>query len=177
VSALLQLQLQIDATRTAVAQLSATPTQTPAALPTNTRIPATPTPRRVSPIVEVLVEGLNIRSGPGTGYPVVASGAIGQRFPVIGQSGNCAWLHVVLDVGISGLFQLECGVQRIARRQCCSGADANHGAPIADHHATPGATCRPTGGDAAARACRFCGGYSGRRHHWLRAAGFVAARG
>jgi uncharacterized protein YgiM (DUF1202 family) len=102
VSALLQLQLQIDATRTAVAQLSATPTQTPAALPTNTRIPATPTPRRVSPIVEVLVEGLNIRSGPGTGYPVVASGAIGQRFPVIGQSGNCAWLQVVLEDGSEG---------------------------------------------------------------------------
>ena len=105
VSALLQLQLQVDATRTAVAQLSATPTQKPAAvLPTatNTRIPATPTPRRVSPIAEVLVEGLNIRSGPGTGYPVVASGAIGQRFPVIGQAGNCAWLQVVLEDGAEG---------------------------------------------------------------------------
>ncbi|HHY56109.1 MAG TPA: SH3 domain-containing protein [Chloroflexi bacterium] len=102
VSALLQLQLQIDATRTAIAQLSATPTHTPTVLPVNTRAPATPAPRRVSPIAEVLVEGLNIRSGPGTGYPVIASGAIGQRFPVIGQSGNCAWLQVVLEDGTEG---------------------------------------------------------------------------
>ncbi|HHW86889.1 MAG TPA: SH3 domain-containing protein [Chloroflexi bacterium] len=100
VSALLQLQLQIDATRTAVAQLSTTPM--PTVLPTNTRVPATPTPRRVPPIAEVLVEGLNIRSGPGTGYPVVANGAIGQRFPVIGQSGNCAWLQVMLEDGTEG---------------------------------------------------------------------------
>ena len=114
VSALLQLQLQIDATRTAVAQLSATPTQTPTTLPTATntstsipatptpRILATPTPRRVTPIAEVLVGGLNIRSGPGISYPVVTSGAIGQRFAVIGQSGNCTWLQVVLEDGSEG---------------------------------------------------------------------------
>ena len=104
ISALLQLQLQIDATRTAVAQLSATPTQTLTALPiaTNRRASATPTPRRVSPIVEVLMEGLNIRSGPGTGYTVIASSAIGQRFAVIGQSGNCTWLQIVLEDGVEG---------------------------------------------------------------------------
>jgi hypothetical protein len=70
-------------------------------------------------------------------------------------------------------------VQRIARRQCCSGADANHGAPIADPHAPPGATCRPTGGERSRphRPASDRGYRSGRRHHWLRAAGFSWRRG
>lgn len=105
VSALLRLQMQVDATRTAVAQLSATPTSTAVVMvptATNTRTPATPTPRPTSPTAEVLVEGLNIRSGPGTTFPVVSKGSIGQRLPVSGQSGNCAWLRVVLEDGSEG---------------------------------------------------------------------------
>jgi len=93
-AALKQTATALALTQTAQPLATATPTATP--------IVATPTPRRVSPIAEVLVEGLNIRSGPGTSYPVVASGAIGQRFPVSGQSGNCAWLQVVLEDGSEG---------------------------------------------------------------------------
>jgi len=95
---------QVNATRTAVAQLSVTPSSTPVVVPTatNTRTPPTATPRRTTPIAEVLVEGLNIRSGPGTTFPIVAKGALGQRFPVSGQSGNCAWLQIVLEDGSEG---------------------------------------------------------------------------
>lgn len=102
--ALIDLLEQIDATRTAVAQLSATAASTPLAVPTatNTRIPPTATPRRATPIAEVLVEGLNIRSGPGTTFPIVAKGALGQRFPVSGQSGSCSWLQIVLEDGTEG---------------------------------------------------------------------------
>ena len=72
------------------------------ATPTATPVPVTPTPRPVTPLAEVLVEGLNIRSGPGTNFPVVAKGALGQRFPVSGQTGNCAWLQIVLEDGSEG---------------------------------------------------------------------------
>lgn len=167
VSALLQLQLQIDATRTAIAQLSATPTQTPAVLPTatNTRIPATPTLRRVSPIAEVLVEGLNIRSGPGTNFTVVGKGTLGQQLPVTGQSGNCAWLQVLLEDGSNGWISgaaaysslnVSCSTVPSARAAAAvptptaTPKPVQQAAPPPPTAAQPAAAQQPaTGGDAA----------------------------
>lgn len=94
VSALKALQMQVVATQTAIAELSATPTSPATATPA-----ATSTPRPAPPIAEVLVGGLNIRSGPGSSFPIVGNAAAGQRFPVTGQSGGCTWLRVVLEDG------------------------------------------------------------------------------
>jgi uncharacterized protein YraI len=44
--------------------------------------------------VTVLVDRLNIRSGPGTGYAIVGSAAEGEKYTVTGQNGNCAWLKI-----------------------------------------------------------------------------------
>jgi uncharacterized protein YgiM (DUF1202 family) len=44
--------------------------------------------------VTVLVDRLNIRSGPGTGYAVTGSAAEGEKYTVTGQNGNCAWLKI-----------------------------------------------------------------------------------
>jgi uncharacterized protein YgiM (DUF1202 family) len=42
----------------------------------------------------ILADRLNVRSGPGTGYGVVASAKKGEKYSVTGQSGNCAWLKI-----------------------------------------------------------------------------------
>lgn len=101
VAALLQTRQAVVATITASApQDGATSAQTgvkstPA--PTNTPVDVpTNTPAKVSslPLVEVLVRGLNIRSGPGTRYAVVSNANAGQQFVILGQASNCAWLNV-----------------------------------------------------------------------------------
>jgi hypothetical protein len=106
IAALQQLQLQMLATQTAEALLTATPTATPRA--TNTPRPAAtrrptltprPTQRAEPALVEVLVGGVNLRSGPGGSFAVIGSASAGQQLPVTGQSGNCAWLQIVLEDG------------------------------------------------------------------------------
>ena len=42
----------------------------------------------------ILADRLNVRSGPGTGYGVVASAKKGEKYTVTGQSGSCAWLKI-----------------------------------------------------------------------------------
>jgi uncharacterized protein YgiM (DUF1202 family) len=51
-------------------------------------------PAQSAPTATVLVDRLNVRSGPGTGYKVVASAKNGEKYTVIGQSGQCSWLKV-----------------------------------------------------------------------------------
>ena len=93
-------------TATAAARNPATSTPVPTRTATATRAAPAPTRRPAAPAaraeVESLVQGLNVRSGPGTGYAVVSSAALGQVFPVTGQSGGCAWLRVTLPSGGSG---------------------------------------------------------------------------
>lgn len=58
-----------------------------------------PTPLPTAPAMsEVLVRvnALNVRSGPGVNYPVIASANQNDRFPVTGMVNNCAWLQVLL---------------------------------------------------------------------------------
>ncbi len=42
----------------------------------------------------ILADRLNVRSGPGTGYGVVASAKRGEKYSVTGQNGSCAWLKL-----------------------------------------------------------------------------------
>ncbi len=57
-----------------------------------------------APIATVKTEQgrLNIRSGPGTGYLVVAKANDGQAYPVLGRSADGDWLQLQLDGGESG---------------------------------------------------------------------------
>lgn len=74
-------------------------TNTPTRAPAQTN-PSAPTRRLTTPApapaveLEVLAAGVNIRSGPGAGFPVIGSAQTGQRFAILGQSGNCAWLKI-----------------------------------------------------------------------------------
>ncbi|MBX3010458.1 MAG: SH3 domain-containing protein [Caldilineaceae bacterium] len=47
-----------------------------------------------SATVTINVRGLNVRSGPGTTYPVVASVNAGQILTILGSAANCSWIQV-----------------------------------------------------------------------------------
>jgi hypothetical protein len=65
----------------------------------------------------VVAPKLNVRGGPGTGYPILAVAIQGDAFVVKGQNASCAWLQVVTPQGKTGwvsgatnfvLMNLEC---------------------------------------------------------------------
>lgn len=104
ITALAKLQQSILATKTAIAQLSATPAASPTRQATSTSAPtsaptrtptATPTP--LLPMIEVIVATINMRSGPGAQHPVVGRGAAGDLYPVVGRTDGCSWLQIVLE--------------------------------------------------------------------------------
>ena len=75
-------------TRTAILAIL---TGTPAAPPTVN------TPENsvgAGPTVTVNVQGLNVRSGPGTNYAVIASVNAGKVLTIVGSAANCNWLKV-----------------------------------------------------------------------------------
>lgn len=78
-----------------------TPTATPTATPTPTPTPtSTPTPTPV-PHVRVrldLVQRVNVRSGPGMDFPVIAQAAPGARFTLVGEEGGWTQVCCVGDV-------------------------------------------------------------------------------
>jgi hypothetical protein len=68
------------------------PASTVAPIPTATEAPA--------PVqAEVVSWGLNVRSGPGVRYPVIASLVKGDIVPVIEVDPDSGWLHVLLPGG------------------------------------------------------------------------------
>jgi multidrug resistance efflux pump len=81
------------------ATATATPTPVKAeATPTVTATPmATATPLSVQ--AEIIAPGLNVRSGPGMGYPVIATLAEGDIVPVFEVDSDTGWLQVQLPGG------------------------------------------------------------------------------
>ena len=78
-----------------VALRTSTPTRAPAPASSSTPTRRLTTSAPTSAMeLEVLAAGVNIRSGPGAGFPVISSAQTGQRFAILGQSGNCAWLKI-----------------------------------------------------------------------------------
>ena len=97
------------------------PTATPA--PTNTAAPTTtppptitvaPTPKpsdtpTPAPHAIVASEALNVRSGPDTQFEVVARLTRGDALTVVGQSGRCNWLKVLMAQGATGWVARQAG--------------------------------------------------------------------
>ena len=50
--------------------------------------------QQTAPTATILADRLNVRSGPGTTYKVVASAANGDKYAVTGQTSQCAWLKI-----------------------------------------------------------------------------------
>jgi len=55
-----------------------------------------------APDAVVIVDRLNVRSGPGTNYNRVGTTTNGEALVVTGQSGNCSWLLVETPTGVAG---------------------------------------------------------------------------
>ena len=77
------------------AQAPAEVTQPESVVPTPTPPPAeptaTPTPEGVTVTV---LQNMNVRSGPGTNYPIVGAGTAGQSTKVIGRNDDGSWLKI-----------------------------------------------------------------------------------
>ncbi len=67
--------------------------------PTATEPPGSPTPL---PSARVMVKLLNVRSGPGTAYPVVAIVKEGDKLTALGRTPDNLWIVVRLADGTSG---------------------------------------------------------------------------
>lgn len=83
--------------------VAATPTRTPAPPPTVTATPtATATPS-LAPGVAVVrpgpAQGLNVRAGPGTEYPVLATLPAGSRLTPVGRDAVGRWVEVCCVAG------------------------------------------------------------------------------
>ncbi len=81
------------------------PTASPI-LPTATARPPTPTatslPPTPRPSAEVIVKQMNLRTGPGTVYPVVALLKQGDVLTVVGRSPDRTWLSVKTAGNVAG---------------------------------------------------------------------------
>jgi uncharacterized protein YraI len=76
------------------------PTPTEPAQPTPPP-PDTPTPEPGAPQV-TLIQNMNVRSGPGTAYPIAGAGPVGETATVIGRNSDGSWLQVEYPAGQDG---------------------------------------------------------------------------
>ena len=97
---------------------------------------------QAAPGVTILADRLNVRSGPGTTYAVVASAVSGEQYRVVGQNGGCAWLQIAKGGKTVGWVSGSKSYTRLSG--ACSGIPAAGGA------AAPAAA--PAGG-AAKQGC------------------------
>lgn len=89
------------------------PTQPPPAdtptVPPPTAAPAppvspvdTPTPENSGPPQVTIVQNMNVRTGPGTNYPVAGPGPAGESANIIGRNNDSSWLQVEYPLGADG---------------------------------------------------------------------------
>jgi len=96
--------------------------------PTPSPVPSQPAPQTVlliptnTPVAQpqaIALNGVNVRGGPGTNYPVVGGLAAGDRAEIIGKNPESDWWQIVLPGGVEGwvygpLVDAQGGVAGIA---------------------------------------------------------------
>ncbi|MEA3336449.1 MAG: SH3 domain-containing protein [Chloroflexota bacterium] len=100
----LAIETQTPVPATAIPEVPPTPvpTDTPAEPPTETPVPPTPTPES-GPVAIVAGSGrVNVRSGPGTAYPVVGQISSGSELEIIGRNNANDWWQVCCVNGKDG---------------------------------------------------------------------------
>lgn len=79
-------------------QPAAEVTQPESVLPTPTVPPPTPAEPTATPTPEgvmvTVLQNMNVRSGPGTNYPVIGAGKVGQSTQVLGRNDDGTWLKI-----------------------------------------------------------------------------------
>jgi len=84
-------------------------TPTPTTLPTDTPVPPT-LPYDGQPTIVALI-GLNVRSGPGTAYPVIGTLPAGQAARITGQNADGTWWQIVFPPDSGGRGWVSSGAQ------------------------------------------------------------------
>ncbi len=90
-------QKQVSATPLPASDTPLPPTETP--LPTDTPTSLPPTPL---PTAKVMAKLLNLRAGPGTTYPIVATLKQGDVLTVLGRTPDNLWIAVRASASVSG---------------------------------------------------------------------------
>lgn len=80
------------------AQAPVEATQPESVVPSPTPLPPTPAEPTATPTPEgvtvTVLQNMNVRSGPGTNYPIVGAGTVGQATKVLGRNDDGTWLQV-----------------------------------------------------------------------------------
>jgi dipeptidyl aminopeptidase/acylaminoacyl peptidase len=67
-----------------------------------------------APVLTVLVPSLNVRSGPGTGYPVIASLRQGEEASIVGRHSASGWWQVKPSSGVTGWVSGSAALGRVS---------------------------------------------------------------
>lgn len=78
-----------------------TPTPTPPPTDTPTPLPPTDTPTPEAPQVTI-VQNMNVRTGPGTNYPIAGPGPAGETAEIIGRNADNSWVQVKYPLSDDG---------------------------------------------------------------------------
>ncbi|MBC8448032.1 MAG: PD40 domain-containing protein [Chloroflexi bacterium] len=70
------------------------PTDTPTAVPPTDTPEPTATPEPAAPQAVIGDSGLNVRGGPGTNYPVIATAPPGGSFAIVVKNGDASWWQI-----------------------------------------------------------------------------------
>ncbi len=89
---------------TATAAASTASASTGDASPQTTPVPPAAAPEITGPAITIIVEGANLRTGPGTDYPVVGGLYQDEKAPLLGRNQNGDWLQVQLPETIAWIF-------------------------------------------------------------------------
>ena len=97
-----------DPISTVVVRLTATTTAATTtaagASPRTTPQPPTADPEITGPAITIIVEGANLRAGPGTDFPVVGGLYQNEKAPLLGRNQNGDWLQVQLPETTAWIF-------------------------------------------------------------------------
>ena len=85
-------------------RLTATTAATGDPSPQTTPVPPAAAPEITGPAITIIVEGANLRTGPGTDYPVVGGLYQDEKAPLLGRNQNGDWLQVQLPETIAWIF-------------------------------------------------------------------------
>ena len=89
---------------TVVVRLTATTAATGDASPQTTPAPPAAAPEITGPAITIIVEGANLRTGPGTDFPVVGGLYQDDKAPLLGRNQNGDWLQVQLPETTAWIF-------------------------------------------------------------------------
>ncbi len=79
-------------------------TVTPGAVPPVTVVPVDSEPAAPPEPIARITRPMNLRSGPGTGYPIVGEASSGDSFPIIGVNAQGDWWQIAFDGGAAWVY-------------------------------------------------------------------------